>query len=149
MTSMTIVRRIAARPSIVFEALATEEGMTSWWGPADLPVLTAKADVRVGGHFRVRFRTQDGLEHECAGEFLEVVRPEKIVMSWQWTSGGVPQEKEAVSRVEMHLRAIEIGTELTLVHAALHDEASARDHERGWSGALDKFMRNFAETHTA
>ncbi|MGA9854403.1 MAG: SRPBCC domain-containing protein [Gammaproteobacteria bacterium] len=146
---MTLVRRIAARPSIVFDALSTEEGMTSWWGPADYPVLAAKADVQVGGRFQVRFRTEDGLEHECAGVFLEISRPERIVMSWQWTSGGEPQEKENVSRIELHLRAIDTGTELTLIHAALRDEISARDHEWGWSGALDKLMRNFAKARIA
>src|SRR5262245_14918624 len=143
MTSVTLVRRIAARPAIVFEALATSEGMTSWWGPDDLPVLSAKADPRVGGRFQVRFRTQDGLEHECAGQFLEIVRPERIVMSWQWTSGGEPRERENVSRLELHLRAIATGTELTLIHAALRDELSASSHDRGWAGALDKLVREF------
>jgi len=149
LSNVTIVRCIAARPAIVFEALATPEGLMSWWGPDDLPVVAATADLRVRGRFQVRFRTADGLEHECAGQFLEIVRPERIVMSWQWISGGEPREREAVSRLELHLRAIETGTELTLVHAALHDEASARNHEWGWNGALDKLLRNFDETRTA
>jgi len=144
MTSVTLVRRIAARPAIVFEALATSEGISSWWGPDDIPVISAKADPRVGGRFRVRFRTTDGLEHECAGQFLEIVRPERIVMSWQWTSGGEPRERENVSRLELHLRAIDTGTELTLIHADLLDDPSARSHEGGWQGALDKLVRNFA-----
>jgi uncharacterized protein YndB with AHSA1/START domain len=144
MTSVTLVRRIAARPAIVFEALSTSEGISSWWGPDDVPVVSAKADAHVGGHFRVRFRTNDGLEHECAGQFLEIVRPERIVMSWQWTSGGEPRERENVSRLELHLRAIDTGTELTLIHADLRDDSSARNHEHGWQGALDKLVRNFA-----
>jgi len=132
------------RPAIVFDALTTSEGMASWWGPDEGPVISAQADPRVGGRFEVRFRTRDGLEHECAGQFLEVVRPERVVMSWQWTSGGEPGERERVSRLELHLRAIETGTELTLMHAALRDEVSARSHEQGWGGALDKLVRNFA-----
>ena len=148
MTSVTIVRRIAARPSIVFDALSTAEGMTSWWGPADFPVVAAKADVRVGGDFEVRFRTEDGLEHVCAGVFLELIRPERIIMSWAWTLNGAPEEQESTSRVELHLRAIDTGTELTLVHAALRDEASASRHEWGWNGAVDKLVRNFSETRT-
>jgi Activator of Hsp90 ATPase homolog 1-like protein len=64
MTSLTLVRRIAARPSIVFEALTTPDGIACWWGPDDGPVLLAEADVRVGGCFRVRFRMLDGSEHE-------------------------------------------------------------------------------------
>ena len=143
MTSVTHIRRIAARPAVVFEALSTSEGISSWWGPDDIPVVSAQADPRVGGRFQVRFRTQDGLEHECAGQFLEIVRPERIVMSWQWTSGGELLERENVSRLELHLRAIDTGTELVLVHAELRDELSARSHERGWKGALDKLVRRF------
>lgn len=148
MSSVAVIRRIAARPSIVFDALSTAEGMTSWWGPADIAVLAALADVRVGGRFQVRFRTDDGLEHVCAGEFLELVKPERIVMSWRWTVNGAPEEADRVSRVEMHLRAIDADTELTLVHSALRSDASARSHEWGWNGALDKLVRNFAGKET-
>jgi uncharacterized protein YndB with AHSA1/START domain len=144
MTSLTVIRRIAARPSIVFDALTTPEGMISWWGPDDLPAVAATADARVGGGYQVRFRTLDGLEHETSGEFLEIVKFERIVLSWRWTSGGVPEERGALSRVELHLRAIDAGTELTVIHSGLQDEASARNHERGWNGALDKLVRNLA-----
>lgn len=146
MTSLTLVRRIKASPAILFEAFTTAEGLTSWWGPDDLPVLSAEADVRVGGVFRVRFGTRDGRRHECAGEFLDVVRPERIVMSWRWTSGGEALEGEAVSRVELHLRVIDGGTELTLIHAALANEGSRQSHEYGWGGALDKLVRDFDRT---
>ena len=146
MTSLTLVRRIKAPPAILFEAFTTVEGLTRWWGPDDLPVLSAQADVRVGGAFRVRFGTRDGLQHECAGEFLDVARPERIVMSWRWTSGGVSLEGEAASRVELHLRPIAEGTELTLVHRALANEASRESHEYGWGGALDKLVRVFDRT---
>jgi uncharacterized protein YndB with AHSA1/START domain len=144
MSAITIVRCIAARPSIVFDALTTPEGMTSWWGPDEGPVLFAAADAKVGGHFQVRFRTLDGSEHECSGEFLEIERQRRIVMSWEWTSGGEPGERGRVSRLELHLRPIDTGTELTLIHAALHDGESARSHRWGWDGALSKLARRFA-----
>jgi uncharacterized protein YndB with AHSA1/START domain len=141
MTSACLVRRIAARPAIVFEALVTAEGIRSWWGPDDSPAISAEVDGRVGGRFRVRFRTADGLEHECAGEFLEIERSERVVMTWRWTQNGQLDEHDKVSRVEIRLRAIETGTELTLVHSLLTNEDSARAHEGGWDGALQKLMR--------
>lgn len=144
MNSLTLVRRIKATPAIVFEALSTAEGLTHWWGPEDLPVLSAEADVRVGGRFRVRFRTLDGREHECGGEFLDIAPPERLVLSWLWVEGGEKErEKESASRVEMHLRPIQAGTELTLIHAGLADEVSRDSHQWGWNGALDKFLRRF------
>lgn len=143
MTSLTIVRRIAARPAILFDALTTPEGIACWWGPDDGPVLLAETDIRVGGRFRVRFRMLDGSEHESSGEYLEVERPVRLVMSWRWTDGGEPEEAEAESRIEIALRPIDIGTELTFTHARLKNEASRISHEEGWSGALDKLVRHF------
>lgn len=145
MTEAVLVRRIAARPSVVFDALVTAEGMASWWGPDDLPVLAATAEPRLNGSFRVRFRRFDGTEHECTGEFLEIVRPSHVVMSWRWIAGGEPDEADAdnISRLEFRLRAIDTGTELTLIHSALKTEESARSHEGGWGGALEKLLRKY------
>src|ERR671935_939526 len=123
MTSLTLVRRIKARPSVVFEALTTPEGIASWWGPDEGPVLIAETDVRVGGRFRVRFRMLDGSEHESTGEYLEVSAPKRLVMSWQWTTGGEPDEAGHLSRIEIDLKPIDIGTELTLTHSRLKTEA--------------------------
>jgi uncharacterized protein YndB with AHSA1/START domain len=139
MTSLTIKRRIAARPSIVFDALTTPEGIAHWWGPDAGPVLLAETDVRVGGRFRVRFRMLDGGEHESIGEYLEVERPKRLAMSWRWTDGGDPNE----SRIDIELEPIAEGVEITFTHSGLRDEASARAHEEGWSGALDKLENYF------
>jgi uncharacterized protein YndB with AHSA1/START domain len=147
MTEAVLVRRIAARPGIVFDALVTADGIASWWGPDDLPALSATVEPRVHGTFRVRFRMLDGSEHECTGEFLEIVRPSRVVMSWRWVEGGEPDEREAdnVSRLEFRLQAVDTGTELTLIHSALRTEASARSHDAGWDGALKKLLRRYPQ----
>jgi uncharacterized protein YndB with AHSA1/START domain len=142
MTSLTLVRRIAARPSIVFDALTTPDGIACWWGPDAGPVLLAETDPRIGGRFRVRFHTLDGSEHESSGEYLEVVRPERLAMTWRWEGGEDPGE----SLVEIDLRVIAEGTELTFTHSRLHDEDTRRSHEEGWNGALDKLQRHLSLT---
>lgn len=140
MTSLSLVRRIAARPSIVFDALITPEGLSRWWGPDAGPVLVAETDARVGGSFRVRFRTFDGSEHECFGEYSEIARPERFAMSWRWLVGS---EDPGESFLEFDLRAVPEGTELTLTHSRLFDEQTCRSHQEGWSGSLDKLEHNF------
>jgi uncharacterized protein YndB with AHSA1/START domain len=145
MTSLTLVRRIKARPSIIFDAVTTAQGIAQWWGPDAGPVILAEADVRVGGRYRVRFRMLDGTEHESSGEYLELVRPDLVAMSWRWRGG---EEDPGVSRVEIRLRAIPEGTELTLTHELLHDEQTRRSHEDGWAGALDKLLAQFADGKT-
>lgn len=146
MTSLSLVRRIHARPAIVFDAVTTGEGIAHWWGPDAGPVLLSESDPRVGGRYRVRFRMLDGTEHESSGEFLEIVRPEHVVMSWRWQGG---LEDPGESRLEIRLRPIPEGTELTLTHAQLHDEDSRRSHEAGWAGSLDKLAANFAQRSAA
>jgi uncharacterized protein YndB with AHSA1/START domain len=147
MNEAVLVRRIAARPAIVFDALVTEDGIASWWGPHDEPAISARVDPRVNGTFRVRFRTADGRVHECTGQFLEIIKPTRVVLSWRWAEGGEPDEAEAdnISRVEFRLRPIDTGTELTLIHSALTTEISATSHEGGWGGALEKLLRQYPD----
>jgi uncharacterized protein YndB with AHSA1/START domain len=140
-TSFTLVRRIAARPSIVFDALTTADGVVAWWGPDDLPVLAAEVDARVGGTYRVRFQSKDGREHEACGEVLEMVRPERLVMTYRYASGGEPEELGRVSRIEFALTPTEGGTELRFVHGGLKNEVSVKSHEGGWGGAFEKLVR--------
>jgi uncharacterized protein YndB with AHSA1/START domain len=149
MTSLTLVRRIRARPSIVFDALTTPDGIAEWWGPDAGPVLLAETDVRIGGRFRVRFRMLDGTEHESTGEYLEVVESKRLVMSWKWTSGGEPEEAGEPSRIEIDLKRIDIGTEITFTHACLRTQASRASHEQGWAGALDKLVSHFSTERIA
>jgi len=75
-------------------------------------------------------------------EFLEVLRPERVVMSWRWQGG---LEDPGESRLAITLRAVPEGTELTLIHSNLHDEETRRSHEEGWTGSLDKLDGYFLQ----
>jgi len=138
MSSLTLVRLIKARPLIVFDAVTTAEGIAQWWGPDAGPVLLAEADPQVGGRYRVRFlRLLDDTQYECSGEFLEIVRPQLVVLSWHWKDG-LPEPGE--SRVRFTLKAVSEGTELTLIHSQLRDEEGRVSHTDGWTGALNKLQ---------
>ena len=62
-------------------------------------------------------------------------------MSWRWKGG---QEDPNESRVEIVLRPIPEGTEITFTHSLLQDEETSRGHAEGWTGALDKLEALFA-----
>jgi uncharacterized protein YndB with AHSA1/START domain len=112
--------------------------MARWWGPDAGPVLSAEADVRPGGRFRVVFRTLDGEEHDSSGVYREVEPERRLVFTWQWVSA---PERETLVTVE--LRPVPEGTELTLTHAGFRDEATRDSHREGWSGALGKLESLF------
>jgi uncharacterized protein YndB with AHSA1/START domain len=137
MTSLTLVRRIKARPSRVFDALTMPKAIMRWWSADPGPVLAAEVDLRIGGRFRVRFRMLDGSEHEAGGEYVEIVRPTRLALTWRWKDGEDPGE----SLLSFDLRDVAEGTELTLTHSLLHEQ-SVKSHQEGWNGALDNLERH-------
>ena len=138
--SLTLVRRIKAPPQAVFAAFVEPARILKWWGPDAGPTLLAETEVRVGGRFRVVFETLDGERHENGGEYLEIDPPGRLVMAWWWAS--TPDRR---SRVTVSIRPISNGSELTVHHEMLFDEAARDSHLQGWNGALDKLERLVTE----
>ena len=131
--SVTIVRRIKASPARIWAAITQPEQMIQWWGPDAGPTLSAVADVRPGGRFSVVFRLLNGDEHNPTGIYQEVIPEQKLAFTWD-----LPGSPEPESLVTFLLKPIDGGTELTLLHEHLPNEAERESHELGWSGLLDK-----------
>ena len=129
--SVTIVRRIKASPAKVWAAITEPKLMMQWWGPDAGPTLRADIDVRPGGRFSVVFRLLNGEEHNPTGIYQEVIPERKLAFTWD-----LPGERESL--VTFLLKPIDGGTELTLLHEHLPDEAARDSHEQGWNGLLDK-----------
>ncbi|WP_446727998.1 SRPBCC family protein [Paraburkholderia sp. SG-MS1] len=142
--SLTIVRRLKAPPAKVYAAWTRPELMARWWGPDAGPVLSAEADPRVGGRFRVVFQTLDGATHDCHGEYQQVEADRKLVFTWQWVT--LPERR---SLVTIQFRPIDAGTEMTFTHAQFFDEAARDGHQAGWSGAFEKLDSLIAELESA
>ena len=139
MKSVTLIRRMAASLDTVFEAVVSAEGIAGWWGPDQGPVLIAESDPRVGGRYRVRFRMEDGSEHEAGGTFLVLDRPNRAVLSFRWVGDA---DDSGPSEIQISLRSLDDETELTFVQSGLRDEEVRRSHEDGWSRSLDKLERH-------
>jgi uncharacterized protein YndB with AHSA1/START domain len=56
MASLTLVKQIAAGPDIVFDALIEPEGLKTWIGPDEGPVLIAESDQESAANFAFAFR---------------------------------------------------------------------------------------------
>ena len=138
--SLTIRRRIGAPPEKVFRAWTDPQQIVRWFGPAGADAVRAEMDARVGGRFRVVFRTPDGEQHDVSGEYREVTPGAKLVFTWRWRT--MP-ERESLVSVAMKDDGAG-GTVLTLTHEQCFDEAARDRHHGGWSGALDKLEQLFA-----
>jgi uncharacterized protein YndB with AHSA1/START domain len=139
--SVTIVRKIKASPAKVWAAITQPDLMMQWWGPDAGPTLRVVADVRPGGRFSVVFRLLNGEEHNPTGIYQEVSPEKKLVFTWD-----LPGTRERDSLVTFLLKPFDGGTELTLIHEHLPDEAMRKSHEQGWNGLLDKLPVFLGET---
>ena len=91
-------------------------------------------DLRVGGRYRIGFKTEDGEQHEVGGTYHEVVPDRRLVFSWAWHT--TPERSSLVS-ITLAQDGDE-GTLLTLQHERFFDEKARDNHERGWLGTLQK-----------
>lgn len=104
-------------------------------------VVEAHVDLRVGGEFRFHLRESKQGEYRLRGEFRGVAPPAKLVYTWQWEDDPDYVNRETLVTVEF----IDLGdsTEVRLTHENLPSSQSAKNHEHGWSGSLDKLERLF------
>ena len=136
--TLFIEREFMAAPERVFAAF---EDIGAWWSPAELKVVTAENDFRVGGRFRlVMAPPGSGLQVIVTGRYLEIERPWRLVFThvfqgddpWTHEVGLIDRD----TRVEIELQATADGTRLTLTQSEL-PEAAREAIGGGWGGILE------------
>jgi uncharacterized protein YndB with AHSA1/START domain len=82
---IVLSRTFDAPRELVFEAHTSCEHMRNWWGPRKYEVDSCEIDFRPGGSWRITHKSVEGPEeHGFHGEFREIVRPERIVWTFEW-----------------------------------------------------------------
>ena len=133
--SLTLTRRLRARPEKVFAAWTDPQNLAQWFGPATAKPgsVQAELDVRVGGRYRIRWDNKDGEYFEVGGLYREVVPNARLQFTWAWHS---TPERESLVTIEIKPEA---GSTLMIFnHAQFADEAARDNHARGWSGFFDR-----------
>jgi uncharacterized protein YndB with AHSA1/START domain len=139
--SLTLKRRLNARPEKVYAAWTDPEKIARWFGPSQVIAgsVQAEIDLRSGGHYRIAFDMMDGRHNQVGGVYRDVVPNQKLVFSLAWHT-----TPERESLVTLALKPDGDGTLLTLHHEQLFDEAARDGHESGWIGTLDKLEKFIA-----
>jgi uncharacterized protein YndB with AHSA1/START domain len=127
---------IAASPERVFNALISDETET-WWGAPEVYTIAGwQADLRVGGQWSLKVVQPDGNAVPAGGEFLEIEKPGKIVITRRYDFD-YPILGRRVTKVTYLVDAYEDGTRLTVRHEGFGEAIQAAyDHADGWERYL-------------
>jgi uncharacterized protein YndB with AHSA1/START domain len=90
-------------------------------------MILCEIDARVGGRFDLTERRPDMGDVKHVGEYLEIDRPRRLVFTF-----GVPQFNPDMTRVEVEVRPVGEGCELTLTQRDVPAEWAERSQE-GWT----------------
>ncbi|MCB1094189.1 MAG: SRPBCC domain-containing protein [Verrucomicrobiae bacterium] len=134
-------RVFKARPERVFDAFASVDAMSQWFGPGHCQVVRGEMDFRIGGTYCLRVDTGSDGEVEVTGEYQAIEPPDFLSFSWRWQ--GNPEFNPADSVVEIRFEAHADGTLLKLRQIGIENDESRANHGHGWSGAFDKLDKIF------
>jgi len=112
----------------------TDPARMTWFGSdPEGRVLSAEADARPGGRFRIKFRNSDETEFVCHGIYREVDPNRTLAFTWEWAN-----EPGTTSFVTVSLTSSgDNSTRMHFTHANLW-EGSAHDYLEGWRSAFFK-----------
>ena len=105
--SVVIERTFAASLEMVWQMWTVPEYFKSWYGPMGATIPVAKMDVRVGGARLVcmEMQTADGpMQMWFAGEYLEVVEPQRLVYTEAVVASGKVEKNPAMEALRNHPR---------------------------------------------
>jgi len=78
---MTMTRMINVPREIVFKAWIDPAQLKKWWGPNGFTNPVCNVDAKPGGEILIHMRAPDKKIYPMAGEFHEIVEPERLVLT--------------------------------------------------------------------
>ena len=129
---LAIRRTYDATPTEVFAAFSQAEALAQWFSPYSGDVV-AETDLRVGGRWSIQMATPDGEPVKVAGEYVEIIKDQRLVFTWAWSGTADRVSKVAIDLVDQGGRTL-----LTLTHTQFFDEAARDRHNLGWTACLEK-----------
>lgn len=127
----------------VFEAWSNPEALGQWFGPHSHNSIIEKYTFKTGGEYQIRM-VPTGKDSDCTGEaeedsvcagrFVEIDAPKRIVMSFDWIENGAEMGETLLS---VDFAEVDGGTEVTLMHERIPTEDLRQAHTGGWQGTLE------------
>ena len=134
-------RVFAAKPEKVYRAFIEPDAVASWLPPFGYTCTVHELEGKVGGKHRMSFRNfSTGESHAFGGTYLEIVPNERLVYTDTFDDPNLPGEM----KVTVTLKAVSVGTELTVEQQGIPDVIPSEQCYLGWRDTLQK-LTNLVE----
>jgi uncharacterized protein YndB with AHSA1/START domain len=131
-TTLQVARRFSASRERVFRAWTEPQMIEQWFRPMGLTTTVMTLELLVGGAFYFDLNAPTGETGYMAGNYLEIVCPERLAFTWVSNATNDEQTLVTIEFVERNEM-----TELALTHDRLADEAMILVHQNGWGVCLE------------
>lgn len=130
--TLTVTHRYQASAERVYDAWLDLESVKQFMFSTETgEIVRAEIDPTIGGKFVLTDR-RNGEDVEHTGEYLELDRPKRIVFTF-----GIPAFSKHFDKVELDIKSLEQGCELTLTHTMLKEFEEYKDRSiQGWTKML-------------
>ena len=131
-------RVLATRPEKVYRAFVEPDAIASWLPPFGFLCTVHELEAREGGKHRMSFcNFTTGNSHSFGGTYLELVPGQKLVYTDSFDDPGMPGEM----KVTVTLKAVSVGTELSIEQQGIPDVIPAEACYLGWQESLRKLAK--------
>jgi uncharacterized protein YndB with AHSA1/START domain len=140
----TLRRTFNAPRDLVFRAFIEPERMKHWWAPRGFSMLSCALDLREGGAWRMRIRSDDtGAVQTEVGVYREIRAPERLVFTHAWVRANGSLTPTTLVTVRFTERGGR--TEVSFRQEDFRSAAACLSHEQGWSSSLGLLTEYIAE----
>src|SRR4030095_1974491 len=134
--TLTLRKAFNAPVKFIWDAWTQPEHIVQWWAPKGMKIKVIEHDFRVGGKWKYSMPMPDGNEFISDGEYLEIVKFEKIVTTANF--------KPMTEGVEIHALFEADGDKTNFTFSVVHPtEEYCKQQEKmgfynGWGSAFDR-----------
>lgn len=126
-------RVLCAPPERVYRAFLEPEALAKWLPPHGFTGKVHQLDARVGGSYRMSFRSLDsGHEHAFGGQYLELVPGERLHYTAVFEDPAMPSRMTTL----VVLRRVSCGTDLSVVQEGIPAAIPIEGCMLGWQQSL-------------
>ena len=131
-------RVLRAPPEKVYRAFLDADALARWLPPYGFLCQVHHLEPKVGGTFKMSFRNfSTGHAQSFGGEYLELVPGERVRYTDKFDDPNLPGEM----RVDVQLKAVIGGTELSVVQEGIPAVIPAEMCYLGWQESLEQLAK--------